>query len=444
MAFDYFGVDPTKPDDRIPLSQIPAFLRDAKRAFTTTFLADVQFEAGTEQGDAVYYDAKSQLWRRSLWTKDVVFNIDGFSVPSYVGVTTGVLVHGPWQFVPGTELYLSRSRPGKLGKLGDADVPTKEEGPLLVGKQVMPGVILFTPGAGMATEAMNRAEQAADKAEAAYQGTVEEVEKATKLLEEINVTLEKGLAEIEANVQQGLEDLTSLKDASLTEISGAKDASLAEIQTLVATSKQEIQTQTSIAVTTILSLSQEQLALLEKIATKYTQDLVRTGDLERRKIEIKGEYYLTPMRELVLRAAEHAGDSKEQADIATGAKNVVLQKAEDINAAWGFATTLKASAVSLAPEETPSVLYNPTVNALTFGIPQGLRGPKGEAGGAGEEGPQGPMGPVPFGAAFGKVVVDAEGILTLEYADITGTITEDTFFIDEDGYLQVQDQKETV
>lgn len=69
--------------------------------------------------------------------------------------------------------------------------------------------------------------------------------------------------------------------------------------------------------------------------------------------------------------------------------------------------------------------------------PEGPEGPQGRAGvqgPSGEKGPVGDMGSTPLGLAFGRISIDTDGILTLEYY---GGADANDFRIDEDGFLHV-------
>lgn len=66
--------------------------------------------------------------------------------------------------------------------------------------------------------------------------------------------------------------------------------------------------------------------------------------------------------------------------------------------------------------------------------PQGLPGIQGEVGPTGPQGPQGNMGATPLGLAFGRMLIDTDGMLTLEYY---GDANDNDFRIDANGDLYV-------
>lgn len=68
--------------------------------------------------------------------------------------------------------------------------------------------------------------------------------------------------------------------------------------------------------------------------------------------------------------------------------------------------------------------------------PEGPEGPQGPVGPKGPEGDQGPMGATPLGLAFGRMHVDIDGYLRIEY--VGSEVDNNTFRIDDEGILYAE------
>lgn len=108
------ALDVTKPADDTPVSQLPAAIRETRANLKNNLVTGALFEPGTEEGDAVYFDASSNLWRRSLAGDPQRGRFFGIAKVDESAVQTVGYAEGEYSFISGQSVYVSAEDMGKF------------------------------------------------------------------------------------------------------------------------------------------------------------------------------------------------------------------------------------------------------------------------------------------------------------------------------------------
>ena len=140
MFIENLLLDHNRPYDHEPISRLPEYIRETRKAIFIPGVRDAVFEPNVQTFDAVWFDASANVWRRSLSEHPERSQFQGIAFPDRSQIRIWGMVQNPsWNFAPGDYIYVSNTVTG--GLISHLDFPHGELVP--VGRAVTIDVVLI-------------------------------------------------------------------------------------------------------------------------------------------------------------------------------------------------------------------------------------------------------------------------------------------------------------